>query len=670
MTGGRLPLSGRDPIKIVGHADVFSSGRVRGWALDLTDPTSSLRIDVFSSGDFISSHDANGHRTDLFGMGLQSVNHGFDFVCGLSAAAMSGIDLVARRNDTQPANVATNLAMSFIESDDLLLAGACRPDSSFVTRNKADAEATWSHSARTIGLDMDRVFRDAVSGSPLTVIAPSDVKAAPFLAPPHAVFIEVPVTPAGVLERITALASDQRGIVVDRLLQHDVDCRLILGAAFDKLQVGGHLVVVVPSQILYERKLQLPSRLPSKFGKFYTPSLLVTELEEAIDPFLYRLRFAGDLDENYVDIGLDQAPSGRSDVLVIIEKVAPPAWLDRLQREDNPTHLSPIPTEKLKPIPHSPYIVVSPDTEPLGQILLLQLDHRGDFMMGSEARRLIREAWPDAHITLICGSWNKQDALQSRLADTVVTFDFYAEDKSAGIPSVSFDQYATLFARLVERQQFDVAVDLRLGDDTRPLLKHVSARTKAGFDTGDEFPWLDIRLPTINPEQASKAWQRFVPACDFHTSGEHTYLDMKVSSEDCERSQGGLVVWGPYTDLPFGRYEFILKCSSAVQTEIKYDITAYSGVTTLGGGTLKVGPRCDQMMQVRLPHAVQGVELRIYSIPGRPYPPLVFGGLQIIKRASLAGVHQRENMNLLAYLVTLRLKQAAATEEIARHVAG
>ena len=356
-------------------------------------------------------------------------------------------------------------------------------------------------------------------------------------------------------------------------------------------------------------------------------------------------------------------------MLAVIEKVVPPPWLDHLRSEDNPIRHSWIPTEQLKPAPHAPYIIVSPDIKPLGKILILQLDHRGDFVMGDEARRLIRATWPDAHITLVCGSWNKQAALQSGLVDAVETFNFYAEDESAGAPSLSFDQKAEVFAQLVEGCEFDLAIDLRVGADTRPFLKRVSARTKAGLDSGDDFPWLDIRLPIVNPEQASKAWQRFVPACDLYTSGEHAYLDIKISPEDCERAHDKLLVWGPYVDLPFGQYEFILKCSSAAPTRIKYDVCADSGVTILGGGTMTIGPLCDQMTQIRLPQAVAGFELRVYAIPGKPYPPLVFGGLQIVKRASLVGLHQRENMTLLAHLVALRLDSATKTERIARHVA-
>ena len=161
-----------------------------------------------------------------------------------------------------------------------------------------------------------------------------------------------------------------------------------------------------------------------------------------------------------------------------------------------------------------------------------------------------------------------------------------------------------------------------------------------------------------------------MPACELFTLGEHAYLDMKISPEDCERANDKIIVWGPYMDLPFGDYELILKCSSAIRTEIRYDISADGGVTILAGGAMTIGPLCEQMTQFHLSQAAERFEFRVFAIPGRPYPPLAFGGFKISKLASSVGLHQRENMKLLAYLIMLRLKQPAVVEEIARHVAG
>src|SRR5205085_6303417 len=44
------------------------------------------------------------------------------------------------------------------------------------------------------------------------------------------------------------------------------------------------------------------------------------------------------------------------------------------------------------------------------------------------------------------------------------------------------------------REEFDLAVDLRKHTETRPVLQHSGARTLAGFDFRNQFPWLDIAL--------------------------------------------------------------------------------------------------------------------------------------------------------------------------------
>ena len=61
------------------------------------------------------------------------------------------------------------------------------------------------------------------------------------------------------------------------------------------------------------------------------------------------------------------------------------------------------------------------------RILLLKLDHIGDFVMTLDAFRLIRDTWPRADITLVCGPWNKSIAERSGLFDTVVSCNFYPD---------------------------------------------------------------------------------------------------------------------------------------------------------------------------------------------------------------------------------------------------
>ena len=130
------------------------------------------------------------------------------------------------------------------------------------------------------------------------------------------------------------------------------------------------------------------------------------------------------------------------------------------------------------------------------RVLVLKLDHLGDFIVGLPAMTQIRQAFPEALITLCCASWNWTWAEQSRLADRVVTFDFFAPSKAEwrGASAKLYDRFAQL-----NLGRFELAIDLRHDPDTRPLLAHVDADVRAGFAAppGDGGPLLDIALPDM-----------------------------------------------------------------------------------------------------------------------------------------------------------------------------
>ena len=135
------------------------------------------------------------------------------------------------------------------------------------------------------------------------------------------------------------------------------------------------------------------------------------------------------------------------------------------------------------------------------RILLLKLDHIGDFVMTLDAFRLIRDTWPRADITLVCGPWNKSIAERSGLFDTVVSCNFYPDI------TTDFDKEAVIKRGLGEYRalalgSYDLAVDLRYFDDNRLLLSHTDAMYRAGY-TADGVV-LDLALPA-GPEDGMMA---------------------------------------------------------------------------------------------------------------------------------------------------------------------
>ncbi len=110
-------------------------------------------------------------------------------------------------------------------------------------------------------------------------------------------------------------------------------------------------------------------------------------------------------------------------------------------------------------------------------ILVLKVDHIGDLLLALPAIATLRRCWPDAEITLMCGPWNVPVARGLGVFDRVVAVDFFRGRADASRRRV-FDASGIEAAGL---GVFDLAVDLRVDEDSRLLLRHVEARFKAGY---------------------------------------------------------------------------------------------------------------------------------------------------------------------------------------------
>ena len=119
--------------------------------------------------------------------------------------------------------------------------------------------------------------------------------------------------------------------------------------------------------------------------------------------------------------------------------------------------------------------VVRPERQ---RILVLKLDHRGDFLIGLPALEKLRTTFPEAHIVLICGSWNEVTARDVGIADEIRTYDYFPENSQnwngQAVEEITRFQQAC-------HGRFDIAIDLRVDEDTRPLLHHVDAALRCGI---------------------------------------------------------------------------------------------------------------------------------------------------------------------------------------------
>ncbi|MCM8804334.1 MAG: glycosyltransferase [Candidatus Omnitrophica bacterium] len=134
------------------------------------------------------------------------------------------------------------------------------------------------------------------------------------------------------------------------------------------------------------------------------------------------------------------------------------------------------------------------------KILVIRLDHIGDFILSLPAIRLLRNKFKNSFITVLVGSWNKLIAERIKEIDEVLTFNFFYEEAEKGKPLIDRNELKNLENDLI-RREFDIAIDLRRQPETREILKLSGAKVKIGFSTGRDDDWLTIPVkPTLEME--------------------------------------------------------------------------------------------------------------------------------------------------------------------------
>lgn len=194
--------------------------------------------------------------------------------------------------------------------------------------------------------------------------------------------------------------------------------------------------------------------------------------------------------------------------------------------------------------------VVRPERQ---RILVLKLDHRGDFLIGLPALEKLRTTFPEAHIVLICGSWNEVTARDVGIADEIRTYDYFPENSQnwngQAVEEITRFQQAC-------HGRFDIAIDLRVDEDTRPLLHHVDAALRCGIGSRTRHPFLDVVFPGEFEGQTRRSSETlFLDPAEFHSRMpvRNTFFhETDFSVTDAH------LIYGPYVQLPVGelRAEF------------------------------------------------------------------------------------------------------------------
>jgi GT2 family glycosyltransferase len=127
------------------------------------------------------------------------------------------------------------------------------------------------------------------------------------------------------------------------------------------------------------------------------------------------------------------------------------------------------------------------------RILVVKLDHIGDFVTALPPIRRLRKIFPRACITVLASPASHGFISLGPGIDEFIPFSFFFARSRLGERELTADDYAALATQL-RPYRFDLAVDLRKHPSTRDVLRHTGARFLAGFDYLGQFPFLDIAL--------------------------------------------------------------------------------------------------------------------------------------------------------------------------------
>ncbi len=117
-------------------------------------------------------------------------------------------------------------------------------------------------------------------------------------------------------------------------------------------------------------------------------------------------------------------------------------------------------------------------------ILIVKLDHMGDFILSIPAISKIRARYPYAKLDVVVGSWNVEIAESLKFFEEIFIFDFFKQ-KSFESAELENESFMTLIEKL-NKKRYDIVIDLRRQSDTRFFIKKLNAKTKIGYSLFDE----------------------------------------------------------------------------------------------------------------------------------------------------------------------------------------
>lgn len=124
-------------------------------------------------------------------------------------------------------------------------------------------------------------------------------------------------------------------------------------------------------------------------------------------------------------------------------------------------------------------------------ILIVCLDHIGDFFLTVDALNLLRKSYPESSLDLLCGKWNTDLAKSLNIFNSIYNFNFFCEKSGNKDPTLGGD-----FLNLIVGQNYDLLIDFRIQSDTREVFNYIEAKYKCGF-VSERYSNLDVALEPV-----------------------------------------------------------------------------------------------------------------------------------------------------------------------------
>lgn len=133
------------------------------------------------------------------------------------------------------------------------------------------------------------------------------------------------------------------------------------------------------------------------------------------------------------------------------------------------------------------------DRAKVKRLLVIKLDHIGDFIAALPSFRRLKVLFPNAELHVLGARASVALAALEPAIDHMHEFNFFHAKSAKGRLQMARKELQALKARLAPLH-FDLAIDLRRQGDTRDVLNHTGAIWLAGFDHGNQYKYLDIAI--------------------------------------------------------------------------------------------------------------------------------------------------------------------------------